>query len=507
MYTDIISNIKELIKKMKKEKAFFEDYIKSLAFYKEEKKKMEKSKNDYHYYAKIAEKATLYFKELVIKKKFNYDTLINQQIEILENESKNKLIVMSKVCGIYLTNLENVNVLRTNLNNKQTKLLIRYEELEKDDKNLFSKVIELIHKYQKKLLDFFWDINNLTEEIFKNINIDRDIRTLVESLRSNDNPEKEIPYIHYPTELDFDKCNDTKDYKLVNEVVKTMKKYNDNLFVDYDEQLEEKKNKMRDLLYNYFDNNKTTDLSDKNNLIEYIKDERTHELFLIILSKLRTNNRFCREKPLIELLSKILIMVLDQAQKTNNYSTTNNCISLSQSFYYNDESQSSKKVYIFEYIKKHPWFKSRDFWKDYILTMILKELKQLEDMNIEENINIAKKINISENIKIKKGEVLFSQLLSFVGIIKEFGVDKKNIIKLVDDINNKYNYMEKSNIEEIYYLICSSKEELNKIKEEIKNEDLSKSPLNENLINNAIKKDDDKDEKDKLRKLKKYLVI
>ena len=139
--------------------------------------------------------------------------------------------------------------------------------------------------------------------------------------------------------------------------------------------------------------------------------------------------------------------------------------------------------------------------------MILKELKQLEDMNIEENINIAKKINISENIKIKKGEVLFSQLLSFVGIIKEFGVDKKNIIKLVDDINNKYNYMEKSNIEEIYYLICSSKEELNKIKEEIKNEDLSKSPLNENLINNVIKKDDDKDEKDKLRKLKKYLVI
>ena len=498
MYTEIISNIKDLIEKMKKEKAYYDDYLKSLAFYKEEKRKMEKSKNDYHNHAKIAENATLYFKELVIKKKLNNDALINQQIEITENESKNKLTVMSKVCGIYVTNLEAVNVLRTKLNTKQAKLLKRYEELERDDKNLYSKIMTIIHKYQKKILNFTNDSSDKTEGIIKNINIDRDIRALVESLRSRDKPEKEIPYIHYPTDLDFDKCNDTKDYKVVNEVIKTMKKYSDKLFMGYDEQLEEKKNKMRELVHKYFDNNKTTDLGDKKNLIEYIKDERTHELFLIILSKLRTNNRFCREKPLIELLSNILVMILDQAQKTNNFSAAKNCIILSQTFYYNDENEPSKKVYIIEYIKKHPWLQSVDFWKDFILTMILREFQKLENMNTEEKINISKGINISEKVKNKIGEVLFSQLLPYIGNMNEFGVDKKYIIKLLEDINNRFNYMEETNLEAIYEQVCkSNEEEIKKIKEEIKNDkDLANSFVDEALIKKFNKKKDDDDDED-----------
>ena len=498
MYTEIISNIKDLIEKMKKEKAYYDDYLKSLAFYKEEKRKMEKSKNDYHNHAKIAENATLYFKELVIKKKLNNDALINQQIEITENESKNKLTVMSKVCGIYVTNLEAVNVLRTKLNTKQAKLLKRYEELERDDKNLYSKIMTIIHKYQKKILNFTNDSSDKTEGIIKNINIDRDIRALVESLRSRDKPEKEIPYIHYPTDLDFDKCNDTKDYKVVNEVIKTMKKYSDKLFMGYDEQLEEKKNKMRELVHKYFDNNKTTDLGDKKNLIEYIKDERTHELFLIILSKLRTNNRFCREKPLIELLSNILMMILDQAQKTNNFSAAKNCIILSQTFYYNDENEPSKKVYIIEYIKKHPWLQSVDFWKDFILTMILREFQKLENMNTEEKINISKGINISEKVKNKIGEVLFSQLLPYIGNMNEFGVDKKYIIKLLEDINNRFNYMEETNLEAIYEQVCkSNEEEIKKIKEEIKNDkDLANSFVDEALIKKFNKKKDDDDDED-----------
>ena len=507
MYTEIIRIIKDLIEKMKKEKSYFEDYLKSLSLYKEKKKKMEKSKNDYHNHAKFAENDTLYFKELIIKKKCNNDALINQQIEITENESKNKLTAMSKVCDNYISNLEKVNVLRTNLNIKQAKLLKRYEELERDDKKLYSQIMEIIYKYQKKILDFANDSSDKTEEIINNINIDRDIRALVESLRNNDNPGKEIPYIHYPTELDFNKCNDIKDYNVVNEVVKTMKAYCDKIFMDYDEQLEEKKNEMRESLHKYFDNNKTTNLDDKKKLIEYIKDERTHELFLIILSKFRINNRFCREKPLIELLSEILMMILDGAQKENNYSVFENSIIISQSFYHYDETQLGKKIYIIEYIKKHPLLQSIDFWKDFILTKILREFQKFENMNTEENINIEKKINISEKIKNKIGEILFSQLLPYAGNMKEIGVDKKSIIKLVDDIINRYNYMEEKYIEAIYDLICSSKEELNKIKEEIKKEDLSKSPLKENLINEVDKNNDDKDEKEKLRKLKKYLVI
>jgi hypothetical protein len=497
MYIEIINNIKSLIEKMKGEKAFYENYLKSLAIYKEEKRKMEKYKNIYHSSAQIAEKATIYLKELVIKKKLNNDPLINQQIDISENDSKNRLSTMAKDCSTYVSSLENTNVLRKKLNRKQKELLKMYEELEKYDKQLYSKVMEIIRKYQKKILDYTGESMNITQGIQKNIDINRDVRELVESLRSRDRPEKEIPYIHYPTEIDFDKCNDSKDYRVVNEVVKTMKKYSKNVFMDYDEKLEEKKNKMRDLINKFFDLNRNTDIEDRKQLLEYVKDERTHELFLIILSKLRTNNRFCREKPLIELLSDIIIIILDAAKKKNDFTSAKNCIILSQTFYYNDESKPNKKVYILEYIKKHHWLQSMGFWKDFILSMILNEFKKLDEMNTDDKINISKNKNIPENVKPKIGEVLFSQLLPYVGNMSEINVEKKYIIKIIDDINDRYNYMGQSNIEAIYDLVCSSKEELKEIKENIKNDkELASSSLNETLIKNSQKRGDDFEDED-----------
>ena len=497
MYIEIISNIKDLIEKMKNEKGFYEDYIKYLALYKDEKKKMEKNKNIYHSSAGIAEKSTIYLKDLVIKKKLNNDNIINQQIEISENESKNRLTIMSKDCEAYVKSLDYVNNMRIKLNNKQTKLLKLYEELEKQDKNLYSKVMEIIRKYQRKILDFTGEKISYTEGIIKSINIERDIRELVESLRSREKPEEKIPYIHYPTEIDFDKCNDSKDYKVVNEVVKTIKKYSNNVFTDYDEALEEKKNKMRDLINKFFDMNRTTDLEDRKNIIEYLKDERTHGLFLIVLSKLRTNNRFCREKSLIDLLSEILMMILDVAEKKKDYVSAKNCIILSQTFYYNDESKPDKKAYILENIKKHTWLKSISFWKDFILLMILKEFKKLEEMNTNDNIIIAKNKNISESVKPKIGEVLFSQLLPYIGNMNEFNVDKKLIIKILDDINDRYPYMGQANMEAIYDLVCSSKEELKKIKEQIKQDkELAGSTLNEALIKEVIKSGNYKEEED-----------
>ena len=497
MYLEIIKNIKDLIEKMKKEKNYFDDYLKSLALYKEEKRKMEKLKSIYHSSAQIAEQSTIYLKELVIKKKLNNSAIINQQIEISENDSKNRLTIMSKDCATYVTSLESTNALRVKLNNKQKKLLKRYEELEKDDKNLYAKVMEIIRKYQKKILDYTGEKMALAEAIQKNIDINRDVREVVESLRSRDKPEKEIPYIHYPTEIDFDKCSDTKDFRVVNDVVQTMRKYSDKIFMDYDPKLEEKKNKMRELIYKFFDLNKPNDDDDKKQLLEYIQDERTHELFLIILSKLRTNNRFCRDKPLIELLSQILLTILDNAQKKKDYLAAKNCVILSQTFYYTDESKENPKVYILEYIKKHVWLKSIEFWKDFILFMILKEYKKLEDMNENIKVNIGKNKNIPENFKPKIGEVLFSQLLPYVGNMNEFNVEKKYIIKIIDDINNRYCYLDKGNLETIYGLVCSSKEELDKVKEQIKKDkELSESTLNEALIKTMCKREDDEDDDD-----------
>ena len=493
MYTEIIKNLKDLIEKMKREKNLYDDYVNSLALYNDEKKKMENLKKIYHQNAQIAEKSTLYLKELVIKKKLNNEPLINKQIDLSENESKNRLTAMSKDCTAYIASLDKVNKSRIELNQKQSILLKTYQSLEKDDKTLYSKIMDIMRAYQKKILDYTGEGYNKTEALQKNIDIDRDMRKLIEELRSRDKPEEEIPYVHYPTEIDFDKCSDTKDYKVYNEMVKTIKKYHNRVFNDYDEKLEEKKNKMRELIYKFFDMNKVTDNEDRKQLLEYIKDEKTHELFLIVLSKLRTNNRFCREKHLIELVSEILLTILNVAQKNNNYISAKNCVILSQTFYYLDESKN--KVYIVDKIKKHPWISSMKFWKDFILIMILKEFKKLEDMNPESKLVISKNINVTDNIKPKIGEILFSQLLPYVGNMNEFGIKKKYIIKIINDINKRFNYINKANFESIINIVCSTSEEMEQVQKEIDEDpELKGSCLNEQLINPKKGDDDDDDE-------------
>jgi hypothetical protein len=241
MYVEIIKNIEDLLEKMKREKNIYDEYLLSLEAYNVEKKKMESNKRTYHASAMVAEKATLYLKELVYKKKLNNDSLINKQIETYETESKTRLAKMSQDCTTYIASLEFVNGLRNDLNKKQSKLLKLYQYLEKEDKMLYSKIMEIIHTYQKKILDFSGEGYNRTEALIKNINIDRDISDVILELKGIERPEEEIPYVHYPTDIDFNKCNDARDFKVCNEIVKTMKKYHDRVFTSYDESLEEKK--------------------------------------------------------------------------------------------------------------------------------------------------------------------------------------------------------------------------------------------------------------------------
>ena len=94
-----------------------------------------------------------------------------------------------------------------------------------------------IKNKKKKVLDYTGKQLNDVEIIQKAIDIDKDIRGLVEKLRRYDSPEEEIMYEHYPTEVDFDKCADYKDYKVCEAIIKEMKLYVENIFENYDEKL------------------------------------------------------------------------------------------------------------------------------------------------------------------------------------------------------------------------------------------------------------------------------
>ena len=483
MYSEIIDKIRSLIEKMKQEKFLYDDFKKALDYYNGEKAKMEKFKNIYHTNGKIAERSTLYYKDLQIKRKINDQNIMNQSIDKSKIDCKNRLIGLSKDCSNYIQSLKNVNKIRKEVNKKQDNLLSVYQELEWDDKNLYADVMEIIWKYQKKVYDYTGKQLNEVEIIQNAIHIDKDIRGLVEKLRKYESPEEEILYEHYPTEVDFDKCQDIKDYRVCDAIVKEMKSYVEGIFENYDEKLEDKKNRFRDLIIKFFDKNRQTTEDDKKQLLEFVEDTRTHGIFLIVLAKLRTNNRFCRDRFLIELLSDIMLKLLDNAQKINDFSIAKNCLILSQTFFFYDENDKNKKIYISNYIKKHPWLQSPRFWGDFILRQILSEFNKVEERNkgIERMIISLRKC-VPENMKPRIGEVLFSQLLPYVGNMNEVEVDKKVTIKIVDSILEKFPYIEETNKVEIYKMICAA-EEVPKFKEQIQNdESLKNFSLDVNIV-------------------------
>ena len=266
-------------------------------------------------------------------------------------------------------------------------------------------------------------------------------------------------------------------------IVKEMKSYVEGIFENYDEKLEDKKNRFRDLIIKFFDKNRQTTEDDKKQLLEFVEDTRTHGIFLIVLAKLRTNNRFCRDRFLIELLSDIMLKLLDNAQKINDFSIAKNCLILSQTFFFYDENDKNKKIYISNYIKKHPWLQSPRFWGDFILRQILSEFNKVEERNkgIERMIISLRKC-VPENMKPRIGEVLFSQLLPYVGNMNEVEVDKKVTIKIVDSILEKFPFIEETNKVEIYKMICAA-EEVPKFKEQIQNdESLKNFSLDINIV-------------------------
>lgn len=98
---------------------------------------------------------------------------------------------------------------------------------------------------------------------------------------------------------------------------------------------------MREKLYKLFEEFKE---EEKNKISDYIKDDRTHVYFLILLSKLRTNNRFKQDEKLINFLGDILNYILDVSYKDKIYDNAKNCIILSQTFY-TEKEEGKKFIY------------------------------------------------------------------------------------------------------------------------------------------------------------------
>ena len=428
------NNMKEEIKIYKEYKDIFSELYKK-------KKKLEQSKEIYHNTGKQMEYRVIQF----VKNNFTNLDQINQN-EFLMEELDQITYPPHISYEAYAKDLEITNNLIEIYIQKQNKFFNFLPEIiAKDDVfyfNLVNTYVNILENEDKKLMK---EINKLKDnKNFEKEENKSELKKLVENYEKNKVEENKIKFEHYPTKLQLDSCESKKEFEIYFESINIIKKYVDRkIFPDYNYDIELKNFKMNELIKDLFSNKREEiNQSIKDTFLDLLEEPSVYHTFFVILSKLRSNGSFSQPKSLIDLLGQGFEIILSKSKKNKLYDNVKNCIILSQTYYYEDDKK--EKIYIFESIKNNKWLKTPKFWRNFILYLIENDLGRFD-------------LKKDKDFK-KLGEVVFSNLLTFTSNMKNFEIDKRIIVKIMDEFLEKYNYVSEANKKVIYEMIIQEKE-------------------------------------------------
>lgn len=471
-----------------KEISYYEEFKKINKDLREEREKLNKNKDSYHKLGKKSENEIKKFAKNIPKIED-----INQN-EILQLELDNIAEPVKMALEDYRISLIKTNELIKKYNEKQS-LLFRYLPDLSSEEGVFSFRLMKIYLQNLEKEDQFLNLN--INQIKNNNSLETKTKLveLIELSEKTKKDEKFQKYIEYQTELDYNKCENENDFNLYANSIMLIKNFIDeNIFPNYNYDDDIKRFRMSQIIKNLFKETGEIDTKLSENFFTLLNDPNIHKCVFIVLSQLRTSSKFLRTKHLIDLLGKAFNILLDTAGKNELYENVKNCIILSQTYYYNDENKN--KVYIFEYIKNHKYFKNPKFWRNFIDNMIKKELIRFETVFPDTNFSVEKNINITNTIRAKLNEVVFSQLLTYASNLKDFNFDKRIILKIIDEFIEKYNYLSKNNINSLYEMISQGEADIEQLRKEYQDELINNEEENEKINNEKEEKHkEEKEEK------------
>ena len=463
----------------KKEKELYLELKKINAKYNDSLVILQKSKEKFYQTANIAEMSTKSVKEISLRK-LNNDIDKEQQnlYNLLEQKSIEALNEAKKNDEIYIKLLKEANTNRENNIKKQYEFLQFYGEMEYNDFKLYKSVLlDYLCNLKTKNSIIKGNLMEMEEKI-NQMNIDKDIKLLITKYKTDKKPEAVINYHPYVPKIDSKDCFKDDSYKLYYGIIVAMKSYI-NILPDFDIKKETKKEELRELSKIFFSLNINYNESVKEGILKLLQEEWIHEFFLVILSKQRTNGRYCRTKKVILDLAEILNLIIDICYKSLNYMTVKTCIILSQTFYYEEKQ---KKIYLFNYLIKNRWVRMPTFWRDIIDVMIANEVK---------------KVTEDTHARIKKtslDNIVFSQSLAYTTSMKDFQIDKRITLKIIDEVINKYELSQE--FKELVYNNIGDKKYVEELRNEYKaNPDLEQKILEQ--IKNEENEEKLKKEKEK----------
>ena len=449
-----------------KEKDFYNQFIKLINKYNDSKVLLEKAKNKYYQSIKAAEMSLKYSKSMKVK---NIDNSHESQVTIqkLEDKAKELLNEAKKNYDKYIACLKDANKNREESIEKQKQLIKLYQTFEEKDGELISSLLKAIYNRQREKYQSETDFLAEMDSAIKAINVPNDNINLIKAYNSKEKPDEEIPLDQYEPQIDFEKASNPEDYKINHEIIKSMKTVIPDIMPNFDLEKEGQKQEMRELSKKIFVTNIPFTSDEKKKLMEYLEQKWSQTYFLIYLSKQRTNGRFARTQKLVKDLAEILNLILQSAEKQNDFEAAKNCMILSQTYYYDekDKDGNNRKKYLIEFILNYKWLRTPGFWRGIIEDMIVKEAKKYMSLNPKEPDLFDKS---RKECCDRLSNICFSQLLPYANNMKEFFVDDRLIVKIIDEFVEKYQ-IQKEFADTIYAGVISDKpEEVEKLRKEYK---------------------------------------
>jgi hypothetical protein len=103
-------------------------------------------------------------------------------------------------------------------------------------------------------------------------------------------------------------------------------------------------------------------------------------------------------------------------------------------------NNGNDKIYIYEYIKDHQKIKNLDFWKKYLETLIKYDINNTIYSNEDENND--NKENKEKEMQFKLNFATFSNILSVINNLTDFGLGKNFIKQFIDFTQKNYTLTE-----------------------------------------------------------------
>ena len=221
---------------------------------------------------------------------------------------------------------------------------------------------------------------------------------------------------------------------------------------------------------------------DKDKLIEYFKeDEEYRSLFLQILNNDRAKGGEIFNKNIFLYMGEIFENINDLVLEKNDYRFFKYVSIISMTYFI---TEKNKKRYLFEFIKDNNKLKFMDFWKKYS--------KFVVELDMENDIT-KKELITEQSTKTKYKFAAFSNTLTIVNNMVNFGFDKNFIHEFINFAENNYSLSKEQigQIEDLMVVWSSNTDTSNYKNDENNNDNNNKETNKDEMDSNNKDKCED----------------